>query len=139
MLMMKKPKNLEFELLHPKNVLLASVVHGISCLFTILTSVNTICSRKLKNYFNNKYRVNLIKLKYHRYNQNHHNFPLFIHSVFCNGRVRSKFSLSSQSVSLFGKASYSRFIQFCSRTCARIDFSFEKTSDSVKCPNMRYT
>jgi hypothetical protein len=33
MLMMKKHKNLEFEPLHPKNVLLASVVHGISCLF----------------------------------------------------------------------------------------------------------
>jgi hypothetical protein len=33
MLMMKKPKNLELEPLHPKNVLLASVVHGISCLF----------------------------------------------------------------------------------------------------------
>jgi hypothetical protein len=33
MLMMKKPKNLEFEPLHPKNVLLTSVVHGISCLF----------------------------------------------------------------------------------------------------------
>jgi hypothetical protein len=32
--MMKKPKNLEFEPLHPKNVLLASVVHGISRLFT---------------------------------------------------------------------------------------------------------
>jgi membrane protein CcdC involved in cytochrome C biogenesis len=29
MLMMKKPKNLEFEPVHPKNVLLASVVHGI--------------------------------------------------------------------------------------------------------------
>jgi hypothetical protein len=28
MLMMKKPKNLEFEPVHPKNVLLASVVHG---------------------------------------------------------------------------------------------------------------
>jgi hypothetical protein len=33
MLMMKKPKNLEFEPMHPKNVLLASVVHEISCLF----------------------------------------------------------------------------------------------------------
>jgi hypothetical protein len=33
MLMIKKPKNLEFEPLHPKNVLLASVVYGISCLF----------------------------------------------------------------------------------------------------------
>jgi hypothetical protein len=33
MLMMKQPKNLEFEPVHPKNVLLASVVHGISYLF----------------------------------------------------------------------------------------------------------
>jgi hypothetical protein len=33
MLMMKKPKDLGFEPMHPKNVLLASVVHGISCLF----------------------------------------------------------------------------------------------------------
>jgi hypothetical protein len=33
MLMMKKPKNHGFEPLHPKNVLLASLVHGISCLF----------------------------------------------------------------------------------------------------------
>jgi hypothetical protein len=32
MLMMKKPRDLEFEPLHPKNVLLASVVHGISFL-----------------------------------------------------------------------------------------------------------
>jgi hypothetical protein len=34
MLMMIKLKNLEFEPVHPKNVLLASVVHGISCLFS---------------------------------------------------------------------------------------------------------
>jgi hypothetical protein len=34
---MKKPKNLRFEPVHPKNVLLASVVHGISCLFAIQT------------------------------------------------------------------------------------------------------
>jgi hypothetical protein len=33
MLMVKKPKNLEFEPQHPKRVLFASVVHGISCLF----------------------------------------------------------------------------------------------------------
>jgi hypothetical protein len=33
MLMTKKPKDLEFEPLHPKNVLLASVAHGISCFF----------------------------------------------------------------------------------------------------------
>jgi hypothetical protein len=34
MLMMKKPKNinLKFEPVHPKNVFLASVVHGITCL-----------------------------------------------------------------------------------------------------------
>jgi hypothetical protein len=36
MLMMKKLNNLEFEPLHPINVLLASVVHGISCLFNFL-------------------------------------------------------------------------------------------------------
>jgi hypothetical protein len=36
MLMMKKPKNLEFEPVHPKNVLLASVVHGICCLSPFL-------------------------------------------------------------------------------------------------------
>jgi hypothetical protein len=42
MLMMKKPKNLEFEPVHPKNVLLASVVHGISCLLNgYLLSANT--------------------------------------------------------------------------------------------------
>jgi hypothetical protein len=39
MLMMKKPKDLEFELEHPKNVLLASVVHGISCLLWIFSVV----------------------------------------------------------------------------------------------------
>jgi hypothetical protein len=33
--MMKKPKNPEFEPVHLKNVLLASVVHGISFLFDI--------------------------------------------------------------------------------------------------------
>jgi hypothetical protein len=36
MLMMKKTKDLEFEPVHPKNVLLAAVVHGISCLFKYL-------------------------------------------------------------------------------------------------------
>jgi hypothetical protein len=36
MLMMKKPKKLEFEPLHPKKMLLASVVHGISCLLYFL-------------------------------------------------------------------------------------------------------
>jgi hypothetical protein len=35
MLMMKKPKNLEFEPLHPKTVVLASVVHAISCLYCL--------------------------------------------------------------------------------------------------------
>jgi hypothetical protein len=33
----EKPKNLGFEPVHPKNVLLASVVHGISCLFFMKT------------------------------------------------------------------------------------------------------
>jgi hypothetical protein len=33
---MKIPKNLGFEPVHPKNVLLASVVHGISCLLKFL-------------------------------------------------------------------------------------------------------
>jgi hypothetical protein len=37
-LMMKKTKNLEFEPVHPKNVLLVSVVHGISCLFSLIKS-----------------------------------------------------------------------------------------------------
>jgi hypothetical protein len=36
MLMMKKPKDLEFEPVDPKNVLLASVLHGISCFFYVL-------------------------------------------------------------------------------------------------------
>jgi hypothetical protein len=35
---MKTPKNLVFEPVHLKNVLLASVVHGISCLFEIRLS-----------------------------------------------------------------------------------------------------
>jgi hypothetical protein len=35
MLIMEKPKKLEFKPVHPKNVLLASVVHGISCLFLV--------------------------------------------------------------------------------------------------------
>jgi hypothetical protein len=39
MLMMEKPKNLEFEPVHPKNVLLASVVHGISCLLLFYLSI----------------------------------------------------------------------------------------------------
>jgi hypothetical protein len=33
---MKKPKNLGFEPVHPKNVLLASVVHGIFFLYFVL-------------------------------------------------------------------------------------------------------
>jgi hypothetical protein len=37
---MKKPKDLEFEPVHPKNVLLASVVHGISCLFQFIFCSN---------------------------------------------------------------------------------------------------
>jgi hypothetical protein len=40
MLMMKKPKNLEFEPKHPKNVLLASVVYGISCLLRLFSILN---------------------------------------------------------------------------------------------------
>jgi hypothetical protein len=36
---MKKPKNLGFEPVQPKNVLLASVVHGISCLFSIFSKL----------------------------------------------------------------------------------------------------
>jgi hypothetical protein len=38
-LKMKKSKNLGFEPVYPKNVLLASVVHGISCLFNIYYAV----------------------------------------------------------------------------------------------------
>jgi hypothetical protein len=38
MLMMKKPKDLEFEPVHPKNVLLASVVHEISCLLLFFST-----------------------------------------------------------------------------------------------------
>jgi hypothetical protein len=52
MLMMKKPKNLEFEPVRPKNVLLASVVHGISCLLlevSVLTPISPYRSDK-KNY-----------------------------------------------------------------------------------------
>jgi hypothetical protein len=37
---MKKPKNLEFEPVHPKNLLLASVVHGISCLFKLIFEIS---------------------------------------------------------------------------------------------------
>jgi hypothetical protein len=36
MLMMEQPKNLEFEPVHPKNVLLASVEHGIFCLLNLI-------------------------------------------------------------------------------------------------------
>jgi hypothetical protein len=46
MLMMKKPKNLEFEPLRSKNVLLASVAHGISCLFNRFVS-----SKNVLDYF----------------------------------------------------------------------------------------
>jgi hypothetical protein len=35
MLMIKKPKNLEFEPVHPKNVLLASVVHVVNGKFFV--------------------------------------------------------------------------------------------------------
>jgi hypothetical protein len=37
MLMMKNLKNFESEPLYPKNVLIASVVHGISCLFFLIS------------------------------------------------------------------------------------------------------
>jgi hypothetical protein len=50
MLMMKKPKNLEFEPVHPKNVLLASVVHGISCLFDcflVIQELNSVIHKNL--------------------------------------------------------------------------------------------
>jgi hypothetical protein len=43
MLMIKKPKDLEFEPVHPKNVLLASVVHGISCLFVYVRIAELHC------------------------------------------------------------------------------------------------
>jgi hypothetical protein len=36
---MEKPKNLGFEPVHPKNVLLASVVYEISCLLTISNNI----------------------------------------------------------------------------------------------------
>jgi hypothetical protein len=42
MLMMKIPKNLEFHPVHPKNVLLASVVHGISCLFSFVLGLTAL-------------------------------------------------------------------------------------------------
>jgi hypothetical protein len=42
MLMMKKTKNLEFEPVHPKNVRLASVTHGISCLLENFVWLDTI-------------------------------------------------------------------------------------------------
>jgi hypothetical protein len=51
MLMMKKSKDLEFEPVHPKNVLLASVVHGISCLFVsrvVRTIVHTLFKNSLR-------------------------------------------------------------------------------------------
>jgi hypothetical protein len=46
MLMMKKPKNIEFEPVHPKNVLLASVEHGILCLFL---NENMSCDRYFRS------------------------------------------------------------------------------------------
>jgi hypothetical protein len=49
MLMMQKPKNLEFEPVHPKNVLLASVVHGISCLFYAVFSLAEVIMAKTKD------------------------------------------------------------------------------------------
>jgi hypothetical protein len=49
---MKKPKNLEFEPVHPKNVLLASVVHGISCLLQTATSNENVATSFIKDYKN---------------------------------------------------------------------------------------
>jgi hypothetical protein len=57
MLMMKKPKNLEFELVHPKNVLLASEVHGISCLFIFKQILSVIGLHGLKHEINRKFHV----------------------------------------------------------------------------------
>jgi hypothetical protein len=37
--MMKQTKKIEFEPVHPKNVLLASVAHGIFCLFFLVRCV----------------------------------------------------------------------------------------------------
>jgi hypothetical protein len=52
MLMMKKPKNLEFEPVHSKNVLLASVVHGISCLFyKILLCLDVSTKARILKFF----------------------------------------------------------------------------------------
>jgi hypothetical protein len=51
MLMMNNPKNLEFEPMHPKNVLIASVVHGISCFFCTFDYSVGWHFRKLKAIF----------------------------------------------------------------------------------------
>jgi hypothetical protein len=40
MLVMKIPKDLEFEPVHPEKVLLASVAHGISCLFEQILKIS---------------------------------------------------------------------------------------------------
>jgi hypothetical protein len=59
-LKMKKPKNLGFEPVHPKNLLLASVVHGISCLFLTISVRNEYVyfryeeSKKVKNLEKNQ-------------------------------------------------------------------------------------
>jgi hypothetical protein len=45
--MIKNHKNLEFEPVYPKNVLFASVVHGISCFIWFSTSYRA--AEKLKN------------------------------------------------------------------------------------------
>jgi hypothetical protein len=50
MLMMKKTKNLEFEPVHPKNVLLASVAHGISCLFDKWSVLRSILSHLMPQH-----------------------------------------------------------------------------------------
>jgi hypothetical protein len=50
MLKLKKPKNLEFEPVHPKNVLLASMVHGISCLFSFRLFLVFCRLRRIKSW-----------------------------------------------------------------------------------------
>jgi hypothetical protein len=50
MLMMKKPKNLKFELLHPKNVRLSSVVPRISCLFDAVLTITSDCRYFCSNF-----------------------------------------------------------------------------------------
>jgi hypothetical protein len=57
MLVMKKYKNLEFEPLHPKNVLLASEVHGISCLFLVNLMFENNFYWKFRNFLKKVFKV----------------------------------------------------------------------------------